>query len=190
MIRMWLLVISVTLLGAIGSGHAEDIGVFKDTGGCFCLLYDTSPGLMTVTVLHVNSQGATGSRFAAPMSSCMHLVTWLSDTAVFSGTVGNSQDGVSIDYDQCITGNFQILTINYFVQGYTEECCWYGIEPDPGASSGQVEVVDCEDQVVFVLGMDDLINSSANCACLMPPFCYPVAIESSTWGKIKALFQR
>ena len=189
--RKRLLILLSIPFGIVGPVHAEYIGVFKDTSGCPCQLYDTTPGLMRVTVLHVNSPGATWSRFGAPVSSCMYGMTWLSDAAVFPGTVGNSQEGVSIDYGRCLTGTFQILAIDYFVQGFTEECCFYHVLPAAGAASGEIEVGNCKDDVVFVGGLFDIINSSPSCWCPPPPdACYPVAVESSTWGKIKILYQQ
>ncbi len=187
--RTLFLAMILLIFGVTRPGHAEFIGVFNDTNGCKCEMFDKVPGLMTIAVLHVNTPGATGSRFAAPQSACMAL-TWLSDTHVFPGTTGNSQTGISIDYGQCRTGTFQVLTINYLAEGFIADCCYYYVLPDPSASSGRVEAVDCNNETVFNSGWAGVINHTAECGCnLVEPWCYPVAVESSTWGKIKALYK-
>ncbi|NIM65349.1 MAG: hypothetical protein GTO51_05090 [Candidatus Latescibacteria bacterium] len=53
----------------------------------------------------------------------------------------------------------------------------------------QVEAFDCDYRVVPIVGGSDIINATAECWCPPPPDgCYPVALESSTWGKIKSLY--
>ncbi|MEJ2722783.1 MAG: hypothetical protein P8181_16845 [bacterium] len=149
---------------------------------------DAAPGLISVTVLHVDSPGAKASRFWAPRPSCFY-VTYLSDTAVFPTTIGSSQTGVTIGYDHCRTGTFQILTINYFGQGMTPECCYYPVLADPAEPSGQVVVADCNDQLVYAYGMAEYINSTWNCVCYAgPEYCFPVAVDPATWGRVKALY--
>ena len=190
MLRTWCLVTTIVLLGVIRIGHAqESIGVFSDARGCPCELTDRgSAGLLTVTILHVNSPGAKASQFSAPRPSCLN-VTHLYDTPVFT-TIGNSQTGVAIGYGQCLTGTFQILTITYFAQGLTPDCCYYEVLPDPSSPSGAIEVFDCNDQLVFPPGWYDIVNSTESCQCYAGfEYCYPVAVESSTWGRVKALYE-
>jgi hypothetical protein len=169
--------------------HAEFIGVFDDSTGCPCGIFDKVPGLVTIAVLHVNSSGTTGSRFAVPQSACMELV-WLAEVSVFPGTTGNSQTGISIDYGQCHTGTFQVLTIQYFGSGLTEDCCYIEVLPDPSALSEHIEIINCNKETVFISEFRDRINTDGVlCYCDWEPVCYPVATESSTWGKIKALYK-
>jgi hypothetical protein len=189
MVYKWLLIMLFILFGVVESLHAEFIGVFGDTHGCKCSLEDKVPGLMTITVLHVNSPRATRSRFAAPKTSCMSA-TWLGDTSIFPGTTGNSQTGISIDYGQCHTGTFHVFTIVYFSDGKTTDCCYYQVLPDPNAVSGRIEAVNCNKETVFIHGRSEFINVTDECGCnLDEPWCYPVAAESSIWGKIKALYK-
>lgn len=187
MVHKWLLIMLLVFFGFVEPLHAEFIGVFNDSNGCTCQIFDHGPGLVTIAVIHVNSPGATGSRFAVPQSACMRL-TYLAESPVFPGTTGNSQTGISIDYGRCHTGTFQVLTIQYFAQGLTEDCCYIKVLPDPSTSSGRIETINCNEETVFLSEFRDVINVGYDCWCNIEPSCYPVATESSTWGKIKALY--
>lgn len=186
----WFLTALLVLFAAQAVGAQENaIGLFSDIRGCPCEIMDVAPGLITVTVLHVNSPGAKASRFWVPTPSCF-IATFLADTAVFPVTIGSSQTGVTIGYDKCRTGTFQILTIRYFGQGMTGECCYYPVLPDPAEPSGRVVVADCNDQLVFGTGWAEYINSSLNCVCIAgPEYCFPVAVDPATWGRVKALYR-
>ena len=191
MIPKWWVLAVVVMIFAAASIHAQEnvIGLFSDSRGCPCEITDHVPALITVAVLHVGSPGAVASQFSAPRPSCFQ-VFHLSDVTVFPVTIGSSQTGVAIGYDQCRTGTFQILTINYFGQGMTGECCYYPVLPDPNSASGQVEVVDCDNQVLNRYGWAEYVNATLSCVCFAgPEYCYPVAAEPVTWGKIKSLYE-
>jgi hypothetical protein len=114
----------------------------------------------------------------------------LFDTPVFPITLGNSQTGVAINYGQCMTGTFQILSITYFGQGTSWPCCYLEVRPDPAALSGSIDVYDCNDQLQIGYGWGDIVNSDSTCPCNVGlEYCYPVAVEEHTWGKIKSLFE-
>jgi hypothetical protein len=36
----------------------------------------------------------------------------------------------------------------------------------------------------------EIINSTSECQCYAgPEYCYPVAVEAATWGKVKSLYE-
>ena len=189
MIRTWCLAIIISVVAGIGTGHAEIIGIFSDSRGCPCEVTDRAGDvLLTIAVLHVDSPGARGSRFSATKPACLE-VTYLYETAFFFA-LGNSQTGISFDYGQCLTGTYQLLTITFFAYGLTPDCCYFEVLPDPFAPSGEIEVIDCDNQVSFVSGLFDIVNSTEICQCAPGPVeCHPVPAETSTWGKIKTLYQ-
>ena len=76
------------------------------------------------------------------------LGLYLSDTAVFPVTIGSSQTGVAIGYGACLAAPIHILSINVFCQGLTPPCCYYSVLPDPQTLSGQIEVVDCANNLL------------------------------------------
>ena len=114
----------------------------------------------------------------------------LSSSSPFPTVIGSPLTGVIVNYDECKTGTFLVLTMDFFVQGQTEECCYYSVEPDPAVSSGRIEVANCNDEIVYVFGGQDLINSNTQCVCAPGPVtCHPVPVNESTWGSIKNLYR-
>ncbi|UCG53142.1 MAG: hypothetical protein JSW58_06210, partial [Candidatus Latescibacterota bacterium] len=96
-------------------------------------------------------------------------------------TIGNSQTGVSIGYGGCVGAPTNVLDISLFCQGLTGTCCYYTVIPDDDAPSGEIEVVDCSNALLYATGGTGIINSNATCFCDVPA-------EESTWGKIKVLY--
>ena len=178
----WLLVVCAFLCVAV-SAHAQGgwIALFSDANGLDCDLHDNTPGLCTYYVLHIGTPGATASQFAAPRPSC-HMGAYLSDTAVFPVTIGNSQTGVAIGYGACFASPIHILSISFFCQGLTPECCFYDVVPDPNVPSGQIEVVDCNENLSYGLGGTSPVNPNEWCCCMCTP------VEDSTWGRVKSLY--
>ncbi len=115
--------------------------------------------------------------------------TYLGEASLHPTVIGIAETGIAIGYGECKTGTFQILTINYFVQGLAPECCHFSVEPDPAVPSGQIEIADCSYQVTYIYGMTDMVNSNVLCHCAPGPLpCFPVPAKESTWGSIKTLY--
>jgi hypothetical protein len=109
-------------------------------------------------------------------------VTYLSDTVWFA--VGNSQNGIAVGYGSCLTGSIFVMMINYFVQGTSEACCVYPVLPYPNAvPGGAILVQDCDYNLVFGVGLAATVNGNSSCPC-----GYPVPVEETTWGGVKALY--
>lgn len=179
---------AVLILSGTTAAQPEYIGIFSDTRGCPCEIVDRAPGVINIVVLHLQSSGAKASQFSVPQPNCFNA-TFLFDTAVFPITLGASQTGIAISYEQCMTGTFQILSMTYFGQGTTWPCCTIDVRPDPYALSGNIDIYDCNDQLQLGYGWADIINSDSTCPCTAGlEYCYPVAVEEHTWGKIKSLY--
>ena len=167
---------------AVGQvSQAGSIGIFMDPGGTDCNLWDQVPGLLTFYCVHVLTPCATASQFSAPMPACMTPTVYLSDGGYFGVTIGNSQTGVAIGYGTPQAAPITILSIQYFGQGLTTPCCIYPVLPDPNVPSGQIEVVDCANNLLYATGGTGIVNPNGSCQC-------DVATEESTWGKVKALY--
>jgi hypothetical protein len=161
------------------------IGVYTDPAGTDCNIPDVPSGFMTVYVVHTNTAGATASQFSAPKPACMTDATWVSDTPVFAVTLGSSQTGVTVGYGSCSSGPTHVLTIKYYVTGPSEACCMYRVLPDPSLASGQVEVVDCNFNLVNGTGNNSTVNPNFSCICGAGSV---VPAEQTTWGHVKALY--
>jgi hypothetical protein len=170
---------------AIGplAAHSDTIGLYNDTAGLSCNLTDIY-GLKGVYVVHWTSGNVTASAFSAPKPSCWTNATWLSDTDPW-GWPGSSQTGKWCCYGSCITGTraLYLMSINYFVQGTSPACCEYPLLRNPYEEWDRPIVADCDGNTFSVPGLVATINGNATCPC-----GYPVPVEETTWGQVKALY--
>jgi len=157
-----------------------DLAPWGDAQATTSYIYDNTTGLLSVYIVQLTySEGMTASQFAAPKPACF-LASYLSDTAVFPVTIGSSQTGVAVGYGACLNGPIHVLTINYFVEGLTADCCFYPTVPHPDIPSGKIEAVNCNNEIVFLTGGLGVINPDArDCTNAVVP---------TTWGKIKSTY--
>lgn len=87
------------------------------------------------------------ARFAAPMPPCVGItVTNVEPLRGFSMS-GTLEDGIEISFGECLEdGIWDILRIDYDPAPWQTPCCPYPILPHPGY--GQIELIDCDDNVV------------------------------------------
>lgn len=125
------------------------------------------------------SEEATGLRFRIAADPGFTGV-WLSETSPFL-TVGNSQADLSIGFNSCMVGHFPVLTISYQLFG-TSTCSTLSIVAAPGFL--EPLCISCSFHEVKCSGLDPL---HVNCTGSFD--CNPVPVQSSTWGRVKALYQ-
>jgi hypothetical protein len=157
-----------------------DLAPWGDSQATTSYIYDNAAGILSVYIVQLTfSEGMTASQFAAPKPECFQA-SFLSDTAVFPVTIGNSQTGVAVGYGACLIGPIHVLTLNFFAQGLTADCCFYATVPHPGVPSGRIEAVNCDSEIVYLNGGLGVINPD-------PRQCTN-AVVPTTWGKIKSVF--
>jgi hypothetical protein len=176
----------VGVLGLIwlvaGLAHSDTIGLYAEASGTSCNIAETFP-LTYVYVVHV-TDGAAASEFSAPKPVCWTGATWVGDQCAFFPCFdGPSQTGMMIGYGSCKVGAIHILTIVYSVQGPSPSCCLYPLLRDPRYAWETPVVVDCKENLVSAVGLVTTINGNATCPC-----GYPVPVEETTWGSVKALY--
>jgi hypothetical protein len=176
------LVFIVLTTGRSAYGQAGAIVLAGDPQGTDCNLSDKTAGMCAFYVVHVGTPGALASSFSAPVPACF-TGSWLSDTVVFPVTVGNSQNGISIGYGTCVPGPVHVLTMNFFCQGMSQNCCYYSVRPHPVGESGVVEAVDCYNNLLTAKGGFGIVNSTNECECGPPT-------RDSTWGRVKSIFDQ
>ncbi|UCG50427.1 MAG: hypothetical protein JSW58_09435 [Candidatus Latescibacterota bacterium] len=176
----FLLLVSMIWAGSAIAETGGTLGLYVDTEGIECNIPDVVPGLLTINLIH-KTDGAAASQFSLPIPACF--------TAVFLsggdpwGFCPNPIAGCAIGYGQCLSGAIYVIPINFFGYGTTPPCCKYTVMPDPDAPSGEIEVVDCEYNIIYGLGEVAVINGDGSCPC-----GYTVPAEETTWGQVKALF--
>lgn len=183
-----LLSLMIVCTASLAFGQAGQVGVFSDATGTDCNL--PAPGgnaLVFLAVVHINHGGATAVQFSAPLPACSAgFLVYLADQALFPVTVGNSQTGVAIGYGACLAAPVNVMNIQVLstiAGGSATPCCLYPTLPDPNLPSGEVEVVDCQNNLIFGKGYIGVLNGNSTCTCAQVP------TSENTWGGVKALYQ-
>jgi hypothetical protein len=188
------LVLQVSLADAQVHGQLQ---LYNDQSGVDCIIQDL-PGLVTVSVYYFNyfgDEGISALQFGAPAPTCFVGAIWLGDQTPWPIWIGDSQmndpSGLSIALGGCQTPPVHIANIVYFAQGLSQTCCPYPVikapldnHPEfPGMPIG----VDCAlpDPGVFgIVAGTSYINGNHTCPCI-----WPVPVQETTWGGVKALYQ-
>jgi hypothetical protein len=168
--KRYLLLIGCFLMIA-SSAMADHIGVYRDATGSSCNLGNIAGQFSpTATVIHWSTGGATGSRFK---------VTFPAGTSFFGFNtpyvpVGALNTDLSLGYGQCLSSSIILGTINAIY----------------GAGTGKVEKADLQPMILYTdcvfaelpaTGGSFLVNGLGD-PCI-------VAVEPSTWGKVKSLYR-
>ncbi|UCG51585.1 MAG: hypothetical protein JSW58_15585, partial [Candidatus Latescibacterota bacterium] len=161
--------IIIVVLTAVAAAQAPIVAVYADASGDQCNIVD-STGPLAFYVVVTDAGGLTGVQFAAPMPGCFTGVTYLDDTRPFPVTLGNSQDGVAIGFGACLQTPVHVLTINYASNGEIGDCCVYPIIGDPNLPSGEIELTECDFDIVYGQSGPSTINGNASCPCSDKPF--------------------
>jgi hypothetical protein len=108
-------------------------------------------------------------------------------TSPFQAVIGNVLTGISIGYGLCLTGDNLILTANFLGDSGSSPCSFITIAPDPGTTSGGIELVDClfpfPGKFSFGRMGQGIVNGDGSCDCTYLP------VQETTWGGIKALYE-
>jgi hypothetical protein len=176
------------LLWSMAFAQAGSIGLFSNTAGTDCNIYDQAPSLVTIYVVHVYTPGATSARFLVDDVSGGHQLTLLSYAPAYTHygdcTISAYGLGCLIEYGNCITSPNVILTISYFGEGTTPPCSYIQITEDLTASPPGIYVMDCASppNLLTATGGDVVINPDASCMCNIPT-------KTTSWGLIKVLYK-
>jgi len=167
------------LLATTAWGQAGSFGLFADTEGNSCSMVDDTPGLFVVHVVHVFSPAATAYQLAVEDGPGF-TGTWLSDTVPFM-QIGCSHcpTGAAFGYGQCLSSPIHVMSLNYYVQGTSAPCSWIRVVPPE--TTGRIEMVDCDNNVLTATGGTLIINPTEDCQC-------DVSAHATTWGRLKSLY--
>lgn len=174
-----LYLLSASLVSAQTGGA---LCLFSDPDGNDCSINDPETGLVTVYVVHTQTDAVTASRFSVPLPSCANW-TYIGEMSPFSSVIGNSQTGISVAYGECLSAPVHVLTMHAFSNGGAEEGCPLEVRPDPEV--GYVQGVNCNTELVGVSGGTTFINSDLPCVCTTNenPVLYvgPLVLDFSDW---------
>lgn len=166
-------------------GQTEKIALYADAWGSDCSITDTAPGVVEVHMIHIGSVGSTGASFRAPAPACWTGAIWLGDVISPFLTIGTTQGNfIDVGYSTCLVSPIHIGRMNFYSAGTGGPCCEYPVLPSTGYPTAVS--VDCAvpfGNLVAIGGGSVMINENSNCLC--DP---PLAVEETTWGRVKALY--
>jgi hypothetical protein len=181
--------------------QAGIIGISGDAAGTDCNIVDEG-GLVLVYIFYYHTDGSRGARFRLNVDGFGW--TFLGDIGEFYRTAGRSIDGITVCWDQCLSGTFKLLTVN-FLGSAVPTCTPIAIDAHPG---GGVEGLDCDLNVIHPAADISYVNPDGSCTChtcrtgtetacttklgpaetIPSDFCATVPVDQSTWGMIKSLY--
>lgn len=157
-------------------------------------------------VLHDNFQAASIVRFAMQTGPGFTGIFLAGDTGIYPA-IGIVDQGIIVCYNACLPPPVTVMSLTFFFPGGSSTCSTIDIIPDPNTSSGRVEVVDCQQNILLGNGASIFINDNGfTCPCFVasetPPASEPIQSDTgslaacltiptvpTTWGSIKALYR-
>jgi hypothetical protein len=171
----------VVPVSAFPQGSGGTIAVFSDLAGTDCNIEVSASSIFVVYFFHIWHQGVRGVEFSAPIPPCLGVVH-IGENSDFA-KIGDTLSGVVIQYGECLPAPINSLRVTYFANTLTENCCYWPALAAPDEPSGEIRVLDCESNVVYGTGGRAIANPDGTCMCN-----FPVPVEQTTWGGIKALY--
>lgn len=177
-----------TLTPLVANAQLDRIELYSDEGLSQCSLSDASPGIGDVFVVHKLGDDPVGARglYFRLVPSNGFTGTWLEDIvrAPVWDVTGTSQSGIGILYaDPCPTTSVLVLQVRYQLFGTSSPCSF--VEAAPWEGICCILITSCYNGAEYPVEGDRIqVNPDASCPCGIP-----VATESTTWGRIKALYR-
>ena len=181
------MVVFVLQVPALADAPGGTIAVFGDAQGANCYMYDLTPGLLQVYVVHLNHDGMAASQFKVEVVGDFDA-TYLGEYPTDPGdvTVGYAFEGIMMGYGECVPSPAHILTMSFYVQGRSPKCCAFEVVAFPQGNPPGLLGVDCNEDLVEIEGGITYVNPDGTCVCLVPGVTTPVL--PTTWGKVKSLY--
>ncbi len=183
-----------TILSLAGTavGQTEKVTLFADAAMTDCSITGNlaSPGIVEVHMFHLGSGNRIAVEFLAPKPPCWSGAIWVGDViAPPLLVIGNTQSvDISIAYTACLPLPVYLGRINYLVTNDSPPCCQYSVIPSTvvyPSLGPSVYAVVCPSNTLIAIGAGSaVVNEDPSCLC--DP---PLAVEETTWGRIKALYQ-
>ena len=187
--RLVILSVVVVLCGATTTfAQSPRVGLFSDAGASGCSLTDTAPGFFQVFIVLQNVDEMDGVEFqvvAGPGFTAV-LVGELSPLPA-PGIIGDAYSGIELAFGGCYSSPLHIYTLTYQGFGTSAPCAYLAFLPNPGSTAESIRLSDClmgeilipqSSTGMFYMNPDGSCNSCG----------FPVPVEQSTWGGVKALY--
>lgn len=154
------------------------IGIYGEPAGRTLCVMPDSP-LQEYFVVYADGPPIQRIEFSAalPVECLTPLSTWISDFAMFPNTAGDSQNGIVVDFGQCLSPPIHILSILVEQPANLKpDCCPWEI--------GGVVASDCEGNPIAWHRTRGYLNSYA-CEPIQPPHT-PTPADEATFVPLTA----
>ena len=182
------LITIVCCFSSSGGAQTGQIIVYSDTSSTTnwpgpCAIFAGHGEYIEIYVVHDNAHGVKGSSFKlGEMSGLILIYTY--ESSQFAKT-GDASTGVTIDYGGCSSGSFLILSVVYGIFD-APTCSSLDVLPHQNSATGNVEIINCADNVVAGEWYGVIFNPHDPC----DPWCWGIApVHETSWGRVKALYE-
>jgi hypothetical protein len=187
------LAICVLFVGTARAQVEVEASSLSYTSNCILGL---DPGLRTIYIRLAFNSGATAARFRVALGPGVTM-TYVSESSPYTA-VGYALAGMSVCFGGCLTGEPLLASLTFMSYSTDASCSEVRIVPHPNAQT--IEVQKCNGSTVAAYGkpLEIVPHGTIPCLCPTPhlfpgtpmPFdCMTVAAESTTWGRVKALYR-
>ena len=175
------LFLALSLLFIANAALADHIGIYSDDSGSSCNLISAGgpPFTETTAVIHSFATGATGVRFKIDQSAATGIsVVGMGTTFV---PIGSFATDLSVAYGNCLSGS--IVVGHLQIIWLTAPSGTLSVVKPQTDLYNSIRYWDCAMVDHPATGGHAVINGS-NSSC-----ADPTAVETSTWGSVKALYR-
>jgi hypothetical protein len=172
--------VSLSFLPVASRAQLNKIELYTDAARTSCELNDQGTAVRTIYMFETGPNKSTGVRFSTP-APCWLGVTWVGCASSYT-TLGNPRIDISVAYGLCLQPPILIAQAVYLSTGAAAPCCDVAVMPPAGTGIIHTNCLFGEDPAVA--GQKVVINPNASCMC-----AGPVAVEPSTWGRVKSLYR-
>lgn len=176
-----MLTLLVALPAAGALGQTGYIGLYADPAGTECTVSDQGGGEVNVYVIHQATSGAAASQWRI-VSGGGFAMTYIGEKWSYP-VIGDTQVGASVSYGSCLGAPNLLCTVTYMSYGVSSSCSYLEVVADPASIGGTIEVVDCTSNRMSAPGGKLYVNPDGSCPCGQAN-----AVQSTDWGRIKAMF--
>ena len=173
------------------SGQTDVIALYGDTLRTECSAYPEDC-MVVLFIFHYSLSGATGSQFQIAMPPCLEATGEIIGPSMGQPaypSTGTLETGITFQYGTCLTGWIYVTTFAYvdiMGLGGFGACCEQPVLAHPGASTGQVEALDCQSIPRVASGVSGMVTTVAGCSCTIPT---GIPNRETSWGRVKELFR-
>lgn len=161
------------------------IAPYSDPLGECCIMYETVGTINDVYIVHtgIPEAAAVAFRVQSNWANAVFIEALIDE--IFLGDIFT---GITVSYDGCAALPRLVATLRYLVLSPTPSNeNLMSVEPSLLVASGEIEVTDCNDDVVVAVPGRLYINIDyIPMGCLG---CLTVPTDETTWGKVKSLYQ-